>query len=387
MFEVVRKHDSVHVGRIIGSQSGSFIVLFIPLPFVVALLLFLMLFSIVRGSGGGKANHPFLALIALSAMQSALLGLRWGYQVEWLRFVLPVMASLLPPLAYASFRSLMDEWRLKSTENIAGLVIPSLVILLVMVLAPAAIDYGLIALFVGYAVAIVLLGRRGPDGLEEAQFASVSSVHRALFLAGAALCMSATFDILVLLDFQWARGQNIGVIVGNGNLLVLLMIGLTAWVAGNSKPETLANGALEGGSQADAGPVSATTEDHEIMARLEALMARQKVYRDENLNLSRLARKLALPSRQISQAINRATGGNVSQYINQLRISDACRLLEETEQSVTAIMLECGFQTKSNFNREFRRITGMSPLAWRERQVWKLVASNKKGHPPERVAS
>jgi AraC-like DNA-binding protein len=31
-------------------------------------------------------------------------------------------------------------------------------------------------------------------------------------------------------------------------------------------------------------------------------------------------------------------------------------------------MFEVGFQTKSNFNREFRRVTDMTPLAWRERK-------------------
>ncbi|XUY26943.1 helix-turn-helix domain-containing protein [Agrobacterium sp. rho-8.1] len=349
--------------------------LFIPLPIVVSLLLFMMLVSILVGHGAGKANRPFLALIALSAVQSALVGLRWGYQIEWLRFALPIMASLLPPLAYASFRSLMNGWRLESMATIASVVVPPLVIAALLVVYPIAIDATLIALFVGYAIAIVLLGSRGPDGLEEAQFASVGPVHRALYLAAAALCLSAAFDILVLLDFHWARGENAGVIISNGNLLGLLLIGLTAWVAGDSKPE-----ASSSGVQPEPEPSGPTAEDHEIMARLEALMVGHKVYRDENLNLSRLARKLALPSRQISQAINRATGGNVSQYINQLRVADACRLLEETEQSVTAIMLESGFQTKSNFNREFRRITGMSPLAWRERQVWKLVSANNKGH-------
>jgi AraC-like DNA-binding protein len=31
-------------------------------------------------------------------------------------------------------------------------------------------------------------------------------------------------------------------------------------------------------------------------------------------------------------------------------------------------MFDSGFQTKSNFNREFRRQTGLSPAAWRNRQ-------------------
>lgn len=347
--------------------------IFLPLPLVVALLLCLMLISILRANGEGRANLPFLALLVLSAVQSTLVGLRWGYQVDWLKFSLPITASLLPPLAYASFRSLMNDWRLKSAETLASLAVPPLVIIVLLILYPVAIDFALISLFVGYALAIILLGRRGPDGLEEAQFASVTSVHRALYIAAAALCLSAAFDIVILLDYEWTRGQNAGVIISNGNLLGLLLIGLTAWVAGDSKPEKP--------SLTEAEPVSPTTEDHEIMARLEELMARHQFYRDENLNLSRLARKLALPSRQISNAINRATGGNVSQYINQLRVRDACRLLEETDQSVTSIMFESGFQTKSNFNREFRRITGMNPLAWREREVWKLVSAHKNGHP------
>lgn len=353
--------------------------LFIPLPIVVALLLLLMLLSILRGEGAGRANRPFQALIALSAFQSALVGLRWGYQLDELKLFLPVMASFLPPLAYASFRSLMKDWRLESPLSIATIAVPPLVAVTTLALFPIAIDFVLIVVFVGYALAIVLLGRRGPDGLEEAQFASVTSVHRALYIAAAALCLSAGLDILVLLDFHWARGENAGIIIANGNLLGLLLIGLTAWVAGDSKPETSVKAALP-----EIAPAGPSAEDHDIMARLEELMAKQKLYRDENLNLSRLARRIGLPSRQISQAINRATGGNVSQYINQLRVRDACRLLEETDQSVTSIMLESGFQTKSNFNREFRRITGMSPLAWREREVWKLVSSDKNGRPAER---
>lgn len=350
--------------------------IFLPLPIVVALLLFLLLLSVLRAKGEGRANHPFLLLLALSATQSALVGLRWGYGIEQLKFALPLMASLLPPLAYASFRSLISGWEMKRAANVASLTLPPLVVAVTLAVFPVAIDLVLIALFVGYAIAIVLLGRRGPDGLDEAQFASVTSVHRALYIAAAALCFSAVFDVVVLLDFQWARGANAGIIISNGNLLGLLMIGLTAWVAGDSKPET-----SRGVTEAEPPPSGPTAEDHEIMVRLEELMARQHVYRDENLNLTRLARKLSLPSRQISQAINRATGGNVSQYINQLRVRDACRLLEETDQSVTSIMLESGFQTKSNFNREFRRITGMSPLAWREREVWKLVSTDRKGRP------
>ena len=114
---------------------------------------------------------------------------------------------------------------------------------------------------------------------------------------------------------------------------------------------------------------SETGSYKETLSAVEMLMATKRAYRDVDLNLDRLARKLGIPARHISMAINRATGKNVSQYVNEHRIAEACALLVETDKAVTEIMFEAGFQTKSNFNREFRRVTEMSPLEWRERKA------------------
>ncbi len=73
-----------------------------------------------------------------------------------------------------------------------------------------------------------------------------------------------------------------------------------------------------------------------------------------------------MPARHVSTAINRQHGVNVSHYINGFRLDEACRLLAETDLSVTEVHLEAGFQTKSNFNREFRRKFGQSPSEWRQ---------------------
>ena len=108
--------------------------------------------------------------------------------------------------------------------------------------------------------------------------------------------------------------------------------------------------------------------DSEVMANIEALMQARTLYRDANLTLDRLARRAGISARQISGAINRTTGKNVSQYVNEFRIAEACQLLQSTDKPVTAIMFEAGFQTKSNFNREFRRVTGLSPVEWRQQK-------------------
>jgi len=53
--------------------------------------------------------------------------------------------------------------------------------------------------------------------------------------------------------------------------------------------------------------------------------------------------------------------------LNQLRIGRACRLLAESELSVTEIALACGFANLSNFNRQFARLKQTTPREYRRR--------------------
>ncbi|MGE6782047.1 helix-turn-helix domain-containing protein [Ensifer adhaerens] len=333
--------------------------IFLPLPFVVALLLLTLLAIIVRGDEPERRNWPFLALIVLCALQSVIVGLRWGYDVPALKFFLPVLASGVPPLVLASFHSLIRRDERGAPSGAWIHATPTIGVLLLVLLAPGYIDFALIVEYVGYALALLNLARAGTDALDEARFEGAVAAHRALVIAAFSLCLSALFDLAIILDFEWTKGENIGLIVSNANLLGLLFIGGTAMVADRARALPAENAIV------DQDPAS-MPRDREILDRLDHLLVSQKLARDENLTLSRLARRAGLPARQISIAVNRLAGKNVSQYINDFRIAEACRLLRETDMSVTAAMLESGFQTKSNFNREFRRVTALSPAAWRE---------------------
>ena len=98
---------------------------------------------------------------------------------------------------------------------------------------------------------------------------------------------------------------------------------------------------------------------------MNTLISEQNLYLNPNLTLNALARKTAVPARQISKAVNLTRGCNVSQWINGFRIDFTQQLLRNTALSVTEVMLEAGFATKSNFHREFLRISGMTPTAYR----------------------
>lgn len=327
--------------------------LFIPLPFVIALFLLPRFVALLRQQEGG--NRPFLALIGLCIAQSLAAGLRWGYDVNAMRFVLPVIAGGLPPLVLASFQSLIHRDRARIRWLNAT---PPMVILVLIVLAPGLIDGALVVIFVGYAMILLRIAYAGPDGLDEARLDGAAGAHKALLIAAGALCVSASFDIVVLLAFEWSQGQNVPMIVSNANLLGILLVGLTATVAARARAPSLPSEETE----EDA---AMAERDRDVLARIDRLLADHKLFRDDTLTLGRLARRAGVPARQISGAINRLAGKNVSQYINDFRITEACRLLRETDMSVTSAMLESGFQTKSNFNREFRRVTARSPATWR----------------------
>lgn len=332
--------------------------LFIPLPFVVALFLVTVMVFIVHGRDE-RPNLYFLALIGLCALQSVTVGLRWGYGIAELRLALPLLAACLPPLVYVSFRSLVHRDRAGHRLDKAVHAVPLVCTLALLVFVPRLIDATLITVFVIYALAILDLGRAGPDGLDEARFDSAAGAHRALYIAAGALLVSAAFDLVILLDFEWSLGVNVAAVAGNANILMLLFIGWAAMTTSRvrASAETPASHAAD---------VATVALDREVLDRVQALVVGQKLYRDENLTLARLARRAGIPARSVSGAVNRLTGGNVSQFVNGFRIGEACRLLSDTELSVTQAMLEAGFQTKSNFNREFLRITGLSPAAWRE---------------------
>ena len=60
-----------------------------------------------------------------------------------------------------------------------------------------------------------------------------------------------------------------------------------------------------------------------------------------------------------------ATGITMTQYISEERVKLAKEFLLNTGQRITDIAFDAGFQSLSQFNRKFHRVTGMSPTQFR----------------------
>jgi AraC-like DNA-binding protein len=61
----------------------------------------------------------------------------------------------------------------------------------------------------------------------------------------------------------------------------------------------------------------------------------------------------------------KSTGKTFVEYLTELRIGAACRLLVETDRSVTQVCYATGFSNISNFNRRFRKLKGVTPMEFR----------------------
>jgi AraC-like DNA-binding protein len=72
-----------------------------------------------------------------------------------------------------------------------------------------------------------------------------------------------------------------------------------------------------------------------------------------------------ISARSLHRLFVKHTGDGVSKYLCKLRIGRACMRLAETDMPVSMIAYEVGLSNLANFNRQFRRVRGMTPSAYR----------------------
>ena len=88
---------------------------------------------------------------------------------------------------------------------------------------------------------------------------------------------------------------------------------------------------------------------------------------NDELRLEQLANLVSMTPTAFSRFFKLRTGKTLSEYIVDIRLGHAARLLLDTSDSVSEICWDCGFNTLSNFNRLFRKRKGCSPTEFREK--------------------
>lgn len=110
----------------------------------------------------------------------------------------------------------------------------------------------------------------------------------------------------------------------------------------------------------------------EIFHKLILLFREQKIYQEPDITLNKVAEKLAISPRIVSQVINENSGQNFSDFVNQYRVESAQVMLVNSKyanEKIATIAFEAGFGTVTSFNVAFKNKTGLTPSEYRKKHL------------------
>ena len=87
----------------------------------------------------------------------------------------------------------------------------------------------------------------------------------------------------------------------------------------------------------------------------------------EDVSIEALSSLCHVSSSHFRRLFRQVLGWSPLDYVQMVRIDRACALLYNCDQSVTEIGMQVGYPSPSSFNRQFRRIHGVSPSHWRQK--------------------
>ena len=122
----------------------------------------------------------------------------------------------------------------------------------------------------------------------------------------------------------------------------------------------------DGGEQKKKYPKSGLTDEAsaELHQALTQLMAEDAPYKKADLSINDLATRLGVHPNYLSQVINQREQKNFYDFVNTFRVEEFKRLIGKSKnQQFTLLSLayDCGFASKSSFNRYFKKATGQTP--------------------------
>ncbi|WP_299678233.1 AraC family transcriptional regulator [uncultured Dokdonia sp.] len=102
----------------------------------------------------------------------------------------------------------------------------------------------------------------------------------------------------------------------------------------------------------------------EIAISIQQLMKEESLYKDPELTLGTLSRKLHQKPYLVTKSLNNILQKKFTDYINELRIEEVKRMLEDPKSekyTLLSIAYDAGFNSKASFNRAVKKITGKPP--------------------------
>ena len=100
-------------------------------------------------------------------------------------------------------------------------------------------------------------------------------------------------------------------------------------------------------------------------------MLEEKPFLNSDYSITQLSKEVGIPSRELSKVVNQYLNQNFSDYINNFRVEEFKRLVQDPENrkfSILSMAMEAGFRSKSTFNTAFKKFTGKTPSEYCKNQ-------------------
>jgi transcriptional regulator GlxA family with amidase domain len=88
---------------------------------------------------------------------------------------------------------------------------------------------------------------------------------------------------------------------------------------------------------------------------------------DEKISVEHLSSRFAIGRRNFDRRFIKATGNTPVEYLQRVKIESAKKTLETSRKTINEVMYEVGYSDVKAFREVFRKITGMSPLEYRNK--------------------
>ncbi|QOG00728.1 AraC family transcriptional regulator [Flavobacterium sp. MDT1-60] len=100
--------------------------------------------------------------------------------------------------------------------------------------------------------------------------------------------------------------------------------------------------------------------------RLAAVFQYVKTNYKEEISLDEISKIANLTPTSFCRMFKAKTKKPFVEYLNEIRVSNACKYLIETDLGISEIAYECGYKTASNFNKLFKKLIGTTPKEYRK---------------------
>ncbi|ASA24831.1 helix-turn-helix transcriptional regulator [Paenibacillus donghaensis] len=112
-----------------------------------------------------------------------------------------------------------------------------------------------------------------------------------------------------------------------------------------------------------------------IMQKIYSITAYVHSHYNGELSLDSISREFYISPYYLSHQFKSITGFTLTEYIQMTRVRNAQQLLIYTRHKISVIAEQCGFNSFSQFNRVFNKLSGMSPSEFRKQQLSSNTAS------------